>query len=71
MKKQARWEMAYSPKNRPAEILESPEPKEMKKKRFTEAQVIGILRHADRGEQTNGKICRAHGVSEQSFYSWR
>jgi putative transposase len=43
----------------------------MKKKRFTEEQVIGILRQAERGEQTIGEICRAHGVSEQSFYSWR
>lgn len=43
----------------------------MKKKRFTEEQVIGILRHAERGEQTIGEICRAHGVSEQSFYRWR
>lgn len=43
----------------------------MKKKRFTEEQVIGILRQAERGEQTIGEICRAHGVSEQSFYRWR
>ncbi len=43
----------------------------MKKKRFTEEQVIGILRQAERGEQTIGEICRAQGVSEQSFYRWR
>jgi putative transposase len=43
----------------------------MKKKRFTEEQVIGILRQAERGEQAIGEICRAHGVSEQSFYRWR
>ncbi len=43
----------------------------MKKKRFTEEQVIGILRQAEWGEQSIGEICRAHGVSEQSFYRWR
>jgi len=43
----------------------------MKKKRFTEEQVIEILRQVERGEQTIGEICRAHGVSEQSFYRWR
>jgi putative transposase len=43
----------------------------MKKKRLTEEQVIGILRQAERGEQTIGEICRAQGVSEQSFYRWR
>jgi putative transposase len=43
----------------------------MKKKRFSEEQIIGILRQAERGEKTIGEICRAHGVSEQSFYRWR
>jgi putative transposase len=43
----------------------------MKKKRFTEEQVIGILRQAERGEQTIGEICRGQGVTEQSFYRWR
>ena len=36
----------------------------MKKKRFTAEQDIGVLRQAERGEQTSGEICRAHGVSE-------
>jgi putative transposase len=43
----------------------------VKKKRFSEEQIIGILRQAERGEQTIGEICRPHGVSEQSFYRWR
>jgi putative transposase len=43
----------------------------MKKKRFSEEQIIGILRQAERGEQTIGELCRAYGVSEQSFYRWR
>ena len=43
----------------------------MKKKRFPEEQITGIVRQAERGEKTIGEICRAHGVSEQSFYRWR
>ncbi len=43
----------------------------MKRKRLTEEQVIGILRQAERGEPTIGEICRAPGVSEQSFYRRR
>jgi len=43
----------------------------MKKSRFTEEQIVTILAEADRGEQTIGGICRAHGVSEATFYNWR
>jgi putative transposase len=43
----------------------------MKKKRFSEEEIIGKLRQAERGEQTTVEICRAHGVSAQSFYRWR
>jgi hypothetical protein len=32
----------------------------MKKKRFAEEQVMGILQQAERGKQTIGEICRAH-----------
>lgn len=43
----------------------------MKKSRFTEEQVVTILAEADRGEKTIGDVCRAHGVSEATFYNWR
>lgn len=43
----------------------------MKKKHFSEEQIIQILREAERGERTIGEICRGNGVSEQSFYRWR
>lgn len=43
----------------------------MKKSRFKEEQIVMILAEADRGEQTIGDVCRAHGVSEATFYNWR
>ena len=43
----------------------------MEKSRFTEEQIVTILAEGDRGEQTIGEVCRAHGVSQATFYSWR
>ncbi|HEB91121.1 MAG TPA: transposase [Deltaproteobacteria bacterium] len=42
----------------------------MKVKRFTEEQIIGILNEA---EQTGNirEVCRAHNVTETTFYRWR
>jgi putative transposase len=41
------------------------------KKRFTEEQIVGILREAQTGAKTVSEICRGHGVSEPTFYTWR
>ena len=43
----------------------------MKMRRFTEEQIITILREAATGEQTSGSVWRAHGISENTFYTWR
>ena len=43
----------------------------MKQSKYGEEQIIGILREAEKGEQTIGAVCRAHGISENTFYKWR
>lgn len=42
----------------------------MKKSKFTDEQIIGMLREAD-GGKTVEEICRAHKVSSYTFYKWR
>lgn len=42
----------------------------MKHTRFTEEQRIAILREQDAGAKTD-EICRRHGISQATFYSWR
>ena len=42
----------------------------MKKSRFNEAQIIGVLREQEAGSPT-ADVCRRHGVSEQTFYRWK
>ena len=40
------------------------------KKRFSEEQIIGFLREADRGMAVK-ELCRKYGFSEASYYLWR
>ena len=42
----------------------------MKRKRFTEEQIIGILREQEAGAKT-GDLARRHGVSEATLYNWK
>lgn len=41
------------------------------KKRFSEEQIVGILREAQTGKKTIGELARVHGISEPTFYTWR
>lgn len=42
----------------------------MKRKRFTEEQIIGVLKESEAGAKTDD-ICRRYGISSATFYSWR
>ena len=42
----------------------------MKRKRFTEEQIIGVLREHELGAKT-ADLCRKHGISEATFYNWK
>ena len=42
----------------------------MKRKRFTDEQIIGILNEQELGAKT-GDLCRKHGISDATFYKWK
>jgi len=42
----------------------------MKRSRFSEEQIIGILREQESGAST-ADVCRKHGISSATFYKWK
>ena len=42
----------------------------MKRSRFTEEQIIGILKEHEAGAKT-ADLCRKHGVSQATFFKWK
>ena len=42
----------------------------MKGKRFSEEQIIAVLKESEAGARTKD-LCRRHGISEPTFYNWK
>ena len=42
----------------------------MKQSRFSEQQIVSILKEADAGAKVKD-ICRRHGISDATYYTWK
>ncbi len=42
----------------------------MKKSRFTETQIVSILKEPDAGMKV-ANVCRKHGISQPTYYNWK
>ena len=42
----------------------------MKNSRFTESQIVSVLKEVDAGAKVK-EICRRHGISDATYYNWK
>lgn len=42
----------------------------MRKSRFSENQIVGILKEVEAGRQVK-EVCREHGISDATYYQWK
>lgn len=42
----------------------------MKKKRFTDEQIIAVLKEGEAGSKVS-ELCRKHGISDATYYNWK
>ena len=43
----------------------------MKKSQFSDEQIVRILQEAASGQKSQSQLCREHGISENTFYTWK
>ena len=43
----------------------------MRKSKFTDEEIVALLREAEKAEKSVEALCREKGIAPQSFYRWR
>ncbi len=43
----------------------------MKKNSYSDEQIVGFIREAEKGELTIAEFCRSKGINETTFYKWK